>query len=49
MKVGQIGIYEIVLEINNSAAPNPQAQFTISQGFNTSNIVTVPVAAPPQQ
>jgi len=49
MQVGQIGVYEIVIELNNSVTPNPQAQFTISQSFNTSNIVTVPIAAPPQQ
>jgi len=29
--------------------PNPQTQLTISQGLNTSNIVTIPVALPPQQ
>jgi hypothetical protein len=49
MLVGEIGKYEIVIELNNSVTPNPQAQFTISQSFNTSNIVTVPIAAPPQQ
>ena len=49
MQVGMIGVYEIVIELNNSVTPNPQAQFTISQSFNTSNIVTVPVGPPPQQ
>ena len=29
--------------------PNEQAQMTISQGINTSNIVTIPVALPAQQ
>ena len=49
MKPGQIGVYEIVIEINSSASVGPQAQFTISQSFSTSNIVAVPLAPVPQQ
>jgi len=48
LAVGQIGVYQVVLELNSTVAANPQAQATISQGFNTSNIVIVPIGSPPQ-
>ena len=47
--VGQVGLYQITLELSSNLTPNPQTQLTISQGLNTSNIVTIPVAPPPQQ
>lgn len=46
---GQVGLYQVTLELSSNLAPNPRTQLTISQGLNTSNIVTIPVAAPPQQ
>ena len=55
LQVGQIGIYQIQLEIASTTTPDPQAQLTISQlpnnSFvpNTSNIVVVPIGSPPQQ
>jgi hypothetical protein len=47
--VGQVGMYEVTLELNSNLPPNLQTQLTISQGLNTSNIVTIPVGLPPQQ
>jgi hypothetical protein len=47
--VGQVGLYQVTLELSSNLTPNPQTQMTISQGLNTSNIVTIPVALPPQQ
>jgi len=47
--VGQIGIYQVQLEISSGVTPDLQAQATISQGFNTSNIVVIPIASPPTQ
>ena len=49
LAVGQIGVYQVVLEISSTVTPDPQAQATISQGFSTSNIVVVPLGSPPQQ
>jgi uncharacterized protein (TIGR03437 family) len=47
--VGQIGLYQLTLELSPDMTPSLQSQLTISQGVNTSNIVTIPVAVPPQQ
>jgi hypothetical protein len=47
--VGQIGLYQVTLELSPDMTPSLQSQLTISQGINTSNIVTIPVALPPQQ
>ncbi len=47
--VGQVGLYQVTLELSSNLKPNPQTQMTISQGINTSNIVTIPIGAPPQQ
>lgn len=47
--VGQIGLYQVTLELSPNMTPNLQTQMTISQGLNTSNIVTIPVALPPQR
>jgi uncharacterized protein (TIGR03437 family) len=49
LKVGEVGKYEIVLEIGPGVTPNPQAQFSLSQGLNTSNIVVIPIAPALQQ
>jgi uncharacterized protein (TIGR03437 family) len=49
LMVGQIGLYQVTLELSPNMTPNLQSQMTISQGLNTSNIVTIPVALPPQQ
>jgi hypothetical protein len=47
--VGQIGLYQVTLELSPDMPINLQSQMTISQGLNTSNIVTIPVGSPPQQ
>jgi len=44
-KIGAVGTNEIVLELSSSLKVNAQTQLTISQGFATSNIVTIPVGA----
>ena len=46
VKVGGIGIYEVVLELNPDLPTNPQTQLTIAQNIYTSNIVTIPVFNP---
>jgi uncharacterized protein (TIGR03437 family) len=46
LKVGSIGIYEVVLELNQSLTTNPKTTLTISQDIYTSNAVTIPVQAP---
>jgi uncharacterized protein (TIGR03437 family) len=43
LMVGQIGRYQVQLEINSAATPDALAQATISQGLTTSNIVTIPI------
>ena len=48
LQVGSIGIYQVVIELANSLPADAQAQLTISQGFHTSNIVTIPIAVAPQ-
>ena len=47
--VGQIGVYQVQLEINSAVTADALAQATISQGFTTSNIVTIPIGSPPTQ
>ena len=46
LKVGAIGIYEVVLELGGGTQPNPLAQVRISQNIYTSNAVTIAVADP---
>ncbi len=46
LKVGSIGIYEVVLELNQSLPSNPKTPLTISQDIYTSNSVTIPVQSP---
>jgi uncharacterized protein (TIGR03437 family) len=47
LEVGQVSIYQIVIELSSGLTPNPETHFTISQDLNTSNIVTIPVGASP--
>ena len=49
LMVGQVGLYQVTLELSSNLTPNLQTQMTISQGLNTSNIVTIPIASPTQQ
>jgi uncharacterized protein (TIGR03437 family) len=42
-KVGTVGIYELLLELATNLTTNTQTQLTVSQGFFTSNVVTIPV------
>ena len=49
LMVGQVGLYQVTLELNANLTPNLQTQMTISQGLNTSNVVTIPIGSPPQQ
>ena len=49
LMVGQVGLYQVTLELSSNLTPNLQTQMTISQGLNTSNIVTIPIGLPPQQ
>jgi uncharacterized protein (TIGR03437 family) len=46
LQVGAIGIYQVVLELDNGMSTNPYTQLTISQDIYTSNIVTLPVVQP---
>ena len=48
LQVGTIGLYQVIIELSSSVPPDSQAQLTISQGFHTSNIVTIPVGVAPQ-
>jgi len=45
LKVGYVGIYQIDLELNSSLLTNPKTTLTISQLYQTSNIVSLPVVA----
>lgn len=40
---GQVGVYEVQLELNSDLPSNAQTQLTIAQSFQVSNIVTFPV------
>jgi uncharacterized protein (TIGR03437 family) len=46
LKPGMIGIYEVHLELNSDLPTDPVTQLTISQSFQTSNIITFPVRNP---
>jgi hypothetical protein len=41
--VGEVGLYEVDLELNPDLPTNPVMQCTIAQDVNVSNIVTVPM------
>lgn len=45
LKVGYVGIYQIDMELNSSLLTNPKTTLTVSQLFQTSNIVSIPVVA----
>jgi len=47
--VGQIGVYQVQLEINSSVTADALAQATLSQGLTTSNIVIIPIGTPATQ
>jgi len=46
LKVGSIGIYEVVIELNQGLTTNPKTLLTISQDIYTSNAVTIPIQSP---
>ena len=46
LKPGYVGLYELDLELNTSTPTDPQTPMTISQIYQVSNIVTIPVANP---
>jgi uncharacterized protein (TIGR03437 family) len=43
---GQIGVYEVDLELNSGLNTDPLTQVTIAQDVFVSNIVTIPVVNP---
>jgi hypothetical protein len=46
LEVGAIGIYKVVLELNNSIPTDPATQISLSQDIFTSNVVAIPVYNP---
>ena len=46
LEQGKVGIYKVVLELNSGLPTNPATQLTIAQGFQVSNIVSIPVYQP---
>lgn len=46
LKPGYVGLYELDLELNTSLTTDPQTTLTISQLYQVSNIVTIPVVNP---
>jgi len=46
LKPGYVGLYELDLELNTSLPTDPQTTLTISQLYQVSNIVTIPVVNP---
>ncbi len=45
LKVGYVGIYQIDMELNSSLLTDPKTTLTVSQLYQTSNIVSIPVVA----
>jgi uncharacterized protein (TIGR03437 family) len=45
LKLGYVGIYQLDLELNSGLTTNPKTTLTISQLYQTSNIVWIPVVA----
>src|SRR5207247_9584671 len=43
---GQVGVYEVHLELNSGVNTDPLTQLTIAQDVYVSNIVTIPVVNP---
>ena len=50
LATGQVGVYELQLQLNSDLPTNPQTQVTIAQDIDISNVVTIPVnnPTPPQ-
>jgi hypothetical protein len=46
MKEGEVGVYEVHLELNSDLPTNPFTQLTIAQSEFVSNIVTFPLFNP---
>ena len=46
LQTGQVGVYEVDLELNPDLPTDPFTQLTIAQEFYVSNIVTIPVVNP---
>lgn len=46
LRRGAVGVYEVHLELNPDLPTNPKTELTISQSFQTSNVVTIPVVNP---
>jgi hypothetical protein len=46
LKKGEIGVYEVYLELNSDIPTNPFTQLTIAQNIYVSNIITFPVVNP---
>ena len=45
LRVGYVGIYQVDLELNSGLTTDPKTTLTISQLYQTSNIVSIPVVA----
>jgi len=45
LKPGYVGVYQIDMELNTGLTTNPMTTLTISQLYQVSNIVTIPVVA----
>jgi uncharacterized protein (TIGR03437 family) len=45
LKVGYVGIYQLDLELNSGLTTDPKTTLTISQLYQTSNIVSIPVVS----
>jgi uncharacterized protein (TIGR03437 family) len=45
LKLGYVGVYQLDLELNSGLTTNPKTTLTISQLYQTSNIVWIPVVA----
>ena len=43
LKLGYVGVYQLDLELNSGLTTNPKTTLTISQLYQTSNIVSIPV------
>ena len=43
---GRVGLFEVVLQLNSGLPTNPRTDLTIAQGFQVSNIVSIPVFQP---
>ncbi|MCW5983277.1 MAG: hypothetical protein KIT09_34620 [Bryobacteraceae bacterium] len=46
LEPGTIGLFRVDLQLNSGLPTNPQTEVTIAQGFQVSNIVSIPVFQP---